>query len=139
MIQFLDIECENSWCWGYGGQEILLGGGRLKELKIVVKERAWGGFLLSNTIDRELHLKWNEKELMDSIEVDRQTSWDEPSVSEDEEDEGRIDRERQLPVGVELATMWSWVAEEYDLVPISAGASAGYVAAGGVSENTSDT
>lgn len=108
-------------------------------MKIVVKERAWGGFLLSNTIDRELHIKWNEKELMDSIEVDRQTSWDEPSVSEDEEDEGRIDRERQLPVGAELATMWSWVAEEYDLVPISAGASAGYVAAGGVSENTSDT
>lgn len=27
MIQFLDIECENSWFWGYGGQEILLGGG----------------------------------------------------------------------------------------------------------------
>ena len=132
MIQFLDIECEDAWSSGFGG----LNQRRLKELNIVVKEHAWGGSLWPNTIDRELHIKEHEKQLMDHIEFCIQTSLNEPSVSQYEEDERSIDW--QLSDDVEVTSKWSWVAEDYDLVPISAGASARYVAAGGVSENTFD-
>jgi hypothetical protein len=132
MIQFLDIECDHSWLSHFRGLNQI----RLKELNLVVKEHAWGGPLLPNTIDRELRTKEYEKQWLEDIEYKRQISWTKPSDGEDEEIEGRIGW--QLPDRVELACKWSWMAEEYDLVPISVGASAGYVAAGGVLENASD-
>lgn len=130
MIQFLDLECEDPWLLGLDQLNPIILGKRLKELKIVVKEQPWREPLLPNTIDRELNIKEHEKELMDNIKSGRQISWPDPSVDEDEEYEEDIDW--QLLEGVEVACMWRWIAEEYDLVPISAGASAGYVAAGGV-------
>ncbi|PMD19935.1 hypothetical protein NA56DRAFT_705170 [Hyaloscypha hepaticicola] len=129
-IQFLDLECEDPWLLGLDQLNPIILGKRLKELKIVVKEQPWREPLLPNTIDRELNIKEHEIELMDNIKSGRQISWPDPSVDEDEEYEEDIDW--QSLEGVEMACMWRWIAEEYDLVPISAGASAGYVAAGGV-------
>jgi hypothetical protein len=40
----------------------------------------------------------------------------------------------QLVKGVEVAYKWSWIAEELDLAPISAGSCAGYASAGGADE-----
>jgi hypothetical protein len=39
-----------------------------------------------------------------------------------------------LVKGVEVAYKWSWIAEELDLAPISAGSCAGYASAGGADE-----
>jgi len=137
MIQFLDIECKVPWLWGLSHFNPILLGGRLKVLNIVVKKQACGEEpFLPNTIDRELSLKEYKKKLMNYIERYREKIRKERRVSEDEEDEGCI--YWQLPEGVELTCKWSWVAEEFDLVPISVGASAGYVAAGGVLENAFD-
>ena len=110
LIEFLDIECGDSWLRGFHELKPILLGGRLKELNIVIRDRAWP--FLDNTLHSELCNKEVKKQLMYHmyIQLGRQIAWKQPSDSEDEEDEGHM----QLPKDVELAYKWSWVAEEYD-------------------------
>jgi hypothetical protein len=121
-IQNLDIEYEGVNLNYIGGRDIFPLLRDLQELNLVVKSCTWSRPIWPNTIERSLTMEGYEKRLMKAI------TWTRNGIGYGE------DHWSQLPKGVEVACKWSWVVEELDLAPISAGSCAGYASAGSADE-----
>jgi hypothetical protein len=134
-IQHLDIAWEIADTDGLTNRKLLHVTEHLRQMNLVLTSYIWLGdyfedAYLPNTVGRELCMEIFEKDLIEDMQKRRGGNWCELQGPPDETAE-----DWQLIQGATLGCKWTFVPEELDLPPISAGATAGYIAAGGCDES----